>query len=101
MSALVETDGAVVLDFQIEILRDAAQTATRYWKNMLWALPHEPYTPDIVLYERFGAQYGYGGVEEAWNRWFVVLTSDDYFGALTGLDIERIDDDYGKTPNRS
>ena len=101
VSAPIESNGVAVLDFQMEVVYDAAQKAMRYWRNALWAVPHEPYAPDVVLYEHFGTKYGYGGIEEAWHPWFVVLTSDEYFRVVTGLDLERIGDNYGKTANRT
>ena len=76
----------LTLDFQLEILDDASRAATTYWRNHLWRFPHEAYAPSPSIYERFGEKYGSGGIEAAWTSWFEILTSDEYFVVLTGVE---------------
>jgi uncharacterized membrane protein (DUF2068 family) len=91
----------VELDFQLEVLTDASRVAAEYWKNHLWVRAHQAYRPGDALFAKFGVKYGVGGIEEAWKSWFEILTGDDYFMVLTGVDMERIGDGYGSSPRRT
>lgn len=73
--------------FELAVLEDVSRQADVFWRNFMWRRVQPGYAPSADLLARFGSRYGSGGVEEAWRRWFAVLTSFDYADAVLGREV--------------
>lgn len=73
--------------FELAVLEDVSREADRYWRNFMWRRVQPGFHPSAELRARFEPRYGSGGVEEAWRRWFAVLTSFDYADAVLGHEL--------------
>ncbi len=86
--------------FELAVLEDASRQAELFWRNWLWRRRQPGFGPSAEILDSFGARYGSGGVEEAWRRWFDVLTSFDYADAVIGHDVRLLFDSMERGVNR-
>jgi hypothetical protein len=76
--------------FELAVLEDVSRQADVFWRNWLWRRRQPGFGPSLELLEKLAPRYGTGGVEEAWRRWFDVLTSWEYADAVVGRDVRHL-----------
>jgi hypothetical protein len=87
---------------QIALAERIAHNADEYWRDWLWRHQATHRSPDGDLCDRLAQEYGVSGrsVRAMWRRWEALLTSTEYFEALTGMDARSLSTAEGGKSHR-
>lgn len=87
---------------QIALAERIAHNADEYWRDWLWHRQATHRSPDGDVCDRLAQEYGVSGrsVRVMWRRWEALLTSTEYFEAVTGLDARSLSTAVGGRSHR-
>lgn len=87
---------------QVTLAERIAHNADEYWRDWLWHRQATHCSPDGDVCDRLAEEYGVSGrfVRVMWRRWEALLTSTEYFEAVTGLDARSLSTAVGGQSHR-
>lgn len=100
MAPRVKTETLFAL--QVALAERIAHNADQYWRDWLWHRQATHHSPDVDVCDRLAEEYGVScrSVRAMWRRWEALLTSTEYFEALTGIDARSLSTEVGGTSHR-
>jgi hypothetical protein len=92
----------VLFALQIALAERTAHNADEYWRDWLWHRRATHRSPDMDACDRLAEEYGVScrSVRAMWRRWEALLTSLEYFEALTGFDARSLSTAEGGKSHR-